>query len=63
MKKIILLAVIAISLSSCSNPYINPQTAKAVSEEEQVELLKQQVELQKEQNVQLKRIADALEKK
>lgn len=63
MKKIILIAIVAISLSSCSNPYWNPQTAKAVDEREQTELLKQEVELLKEQNVQLKRIADALEKK
>lgn len=63
MKKIILLAFIAISISSCSNPYWNPQTAKAVDEREQTEIMKQQVELQKEQNIQLKRIADALEKK
>lgn len=63
MKKIILIAIIAISLSSCSNPYLNPQTAKAIDEREQTEILKQEVELLKEQNVQLKRIADALEKK
>lgn len=61
MKKLFILALVAISLSSCS--YFAPQTSKAVSEAEQTELIKQQVELQKEQNIQLKRIADALEKK
>lgn len=61
MKKILILALVAISLSSCS--YIDPQRSKAIDEAEQTELLEQQVELQKEQNVQLKRIADALEKK
>lgn len=59
MKKIVLLAFIAISLSSCS--YFSPQTSKAIDEAKQTELMEQQVELQKEQNIQLKRIADALE--
>lgn len=61
MKKIILIAIVAISLSSCS--YFAPTTSKAIDEAKQTELMKEQVELQKEQNIQLKRIADALEKK
>lgn len=60
MKKIFILALVVISLSSCS--YLDPQISKAIDEEDQTELMKQQVELQKEQNLQLKRIADALEK-
>jgi len=34
MKKILILALVAISLSSCSNPYVNPQTSKALDEQE-----------------------------
>lgn len=45
----------------CSNPYCNPQASKAVSEREQLEQAKIQNELLKEQNIQLKRVADALE--
>lgn len=41
---------------SCSNPYVNPNTSKAISEEKQIELLK-------EQNKLLERIAVAIENK
>ncbi|HMW11087.1 MAG TPA: hypothetical protein PJ987_11655 [Bacteroidia bacterium] len=61
MKKILILVLVAISLSSCS--FFSPQTSKALDEAAQTKLMEQQVELLKEQNVQLKRIADALEKK
>lgn len=40
----------------CSNPYVNPQTSKAISEARQIELLK-------EQNKLLERIAVAIENK
>lgn len=60
---VVIIWIIILLLSSCSNPYINPQVSKAVDEKEQTEALLQQVELMKEQNVQLKRIANALEKK
>ena len=44
----------------CSNPYVNPQTSKAVSERDQLEEMKVQSALMQEQNRQLKRIADYL---
>lgn len=47
----------------CSNPYCTPNTDKAFSEREQLEQAKIQNELLKEQNTQLKRVADALESK
>jgi len=47
----------------CGNPYIMPQTSKAISEEKQIKLLEQQNELLKQQNAQLKRIADGIESK
>lgn len=49
--------------SGCSNPYVNPDTSKAITEQEQLKELKEQNAMMKEQTVQLKRIADALEKK
>jgi hypothetical protein len=62
MKKLFIGLLIS-SLASCSSPYCTPNTDKAFSEREQVELLKKSNELQAEQNKQLTRIADALEKK
>lgn len=61
MKYIIFFLFVCI-VFSCSNPYTNPQTSKALSEREQIEQLKQQNTLLKEQNIYLKRIAEALEK-
>lgn len=54
--------IVLISLCGCSNPYINPNTSKAVSEQAQLEEMKAQSVLMQEQNKQLKRIADALNK-
>ena len=61
MKKLILIYGCFI-LFGCSNPYVNPDTSKALSEQQQLEESKQQTILMQEQNKQLKRIADALEK-
>lgn len=58
---VVIIGIIILLLSSCS--YFSPQVSKALTEKEQTEALLQQVELMKEQNVQLKRIANALEKK
>ena len=55
------LAFILLFTCSCSSPYINPQTSKAISEQEQLEELKKQNQLLIQQNIQLKRIADAIE--
>lgn len=68
MKKLNVLSIAAIVCYSmlaafgCSNPYINPDISKAKSEEKQVELLQSQDTLLREQNKELKRIADALER-
>lgn len=58
---IIAFAVVSIAIG-CSNPYTNPQTSQATSEQIQAEEAKQQTELMKEQNKQLTRIANALER-
>lgn len=49
-------------VNSCSNPYVAPETSKAISERDQIELLKKQNELLQQQNLQLERIAKSLEK-
>jgi hypothetical protein len=56
---VILFCAVAVS-AGCSNPYVNPQTSKAVSERDQLEEMKTQTLLLQEQNKQLKRIADAM---
>lgn len=60
MIKILLFILLASVWMGCSNPYVNPQTSKAVSEAAQLEEMKSQSALMVEQNRQLKRIADAL---
>ena len=57
-----LIAFALFSTASCSNPYVNPATSKAISEEKQIELLIEQNKLLQSQNLQLERIAVALEK-
>jgi hypothetical protein len=61
--KYLLISVFILIAFSCSNPYTNPQTSKAVSEKEQVEEMKKQNILLEQQNQYLKRIAEALEVK
>lgn len=53
---LLMLVLIFAIICSCSNPYVNPQTSKAISEARQIELLK-------EQNKLLERIAVAIENK
>jgi hypothetical protein len=60
MKKLILFCF-ALFIGACNNPYLNPQTSKAISEQKQLEQNEAQTQLMQEQNLQLKRIADALE--
>lgn len=57
------LVIMLVLCAACSNPYVNPQASKAVSEQKQVELLKEQNELLKKQTMQLERIANAMEAK
>lgn len=63
MKMIALCVIAGLLLAGCSSPYIAPDTSKALTEQSQYEESKAQTEAMKEQNKQLKRIADALEKK
>jgi hypothetical protein len=51
------------AIASCSNPYTNPETSKALSEKEQLNELQKQNILLEQQNQYLKRIAVALEAK
>jgi hypothetical protein len=60
--KYLLTTFLIVIAFSCSNPYANPQTSKALSEKEQVEEMKKQNILLEQQNQYLKRIAVALEK-
>jgi|GEM_PF-3852612 len=63
MKKgaIFVILLVAISgMQSCS--YFTPQVSKALSEEKRLAEMKKQSDLMQEQNIQLHRIADALEK-
>jgi hypothetical protein len=54
--KLALISIAAfVTLSGCGNPYIDSSVSIALSEKKKVALLE-------EQNAQLKRIADALEK-
>lgn len=62
MKYLSATLLIAITLS-CSNPYTNPETSKAISEKEQLKELQKQNILLDQQNQYLKRIAEALEAK
>ena len=61
---ITLFAIVAVLwgvlVSGCSNPYINPNTSKAVTEQAQLEEMKAQSIQMQEQTRQLKRIADVL---
>lgn len=62
MKKLsIIIIIIIIAFTSCGNPYTDPETSKALSQDKQVELMKEHNKKIDEQNKQLKRIADALE--
>lgn len=58
--KLLFISLLVLIVAGCSNPYVNPQTSKAVSEAAQLEEMKSQSALMVEQNRQLKRIADAL---
>ena len=68
LKKMIVLAICVVIfgamvlISGCSNPYIAPNTNKALTEQSQLEEQKAQTQAMQEQNEELKRIADALEK-
>lgn len=53
---LLMLVLIFAIICSCSNPYINPNTSKAISEQKQIQLLEQQNKL-------LERIAIAIENK
>lgn len=57
-----MIAMLLLAFTGCSSPYFNPQTSKAISEQKQIEILQGQDSLLREQNKQLKRIADALDK-
>ena len=62
--KIILITLLIISMTATSScTLFAPNASKAIDEAKQTELMKEQVELQKEQNQILTRIAVALEKK
>ena len=58
IKPIVLL--FALGVASCS--YVDPQRSKALSEEKQTALMQSQDTLLREQNKQLAKIANALEK-
>ncbi len=62
MKKYMLALLMVVVVSGCDNPYISPTTSKAVSEQKQLETEREQTEIDRDIAVQLKRIADHLEK-
>lgn len=60
MKKVLFLLLI-LGVASCRNPYIAPNTSKALTEKEQLEETKKQTVIMETINFHLARIAHVLE--
>lgn len=58
MIRLLVLATLAVGVVGCGNPYLDPQTSKAVSERDQLRESEKQTALMERQTIALEKIAE-----